>query len=139
MDSRARAICAGRYCFCSKRAASRAKYVNTPSAPARLNASNASIITASRGIADYFVAAAQAFGGEAKLVANWVMGSVAAKLNEAGQDIADSPVNPAQLAGLLLHAPPGPAHGLAGPRRALARQPLAHLLGLVRGARALVL
>ena len=52
-------------------------------------------------MADYFVAAVQAFGGEAKLVANWVMGSVAAKLNEAGQDIAASPVSPAQLAGLL--------------------------------------
>ncbi len=66
-----------------------------------LPAYDASIITASRGIADYFVAAAQAFGGEAKLVANWVMGSVAAKLNEAGQEIAASPVSPAQLAGLL--------------------------------------
>ncbi len=62
---------------------------------------DAAIITASRGMADYFVAAVQAFGGEAKLVANWVMGSVAAKLNEAGQDIAVSPVSPAQLAGLL--------------------------------------
>ncbi len=66
-----------------------------------LPAYDASIITASRGMADYFVAAVQAFGGEAKLVANWVMGSVAAKLNEAGQDIAASPVSPAQLAGLL--------------------------------------
>ena len=66
-----------------------------------LPAYDASIITASRGIADYFVAAAQAFGGEAKLVANWVMGSVAAKLNEAGQEIAASPVSPVQLAGLL--------------------------------------
>ena len=62
---------------------------------------DAAIVTASRGMADYFVAAVQAFGGEAKLVANWVMGSVAAKLNEAGQDIAVSPVSPAQLAGLL--------------------------------------
>jgi aspartyl-tRNA(Asn)/glutamyl-tRNA(Gln) amidotransferase subunit B len=66
-----------------------------------LPAYDASIITASRGMADYFVAAVSAFGGEAKLVANWVMGSVAAKLNEAGQDIAQSPVSPTQLAGLL--------------------------------------
>jgi aspartyl-tRNA(Asn)/glutamyl-tRNA(Gln) amidotransferase subunit B len=62
---------------------------------------DASAITASRGVADYFVAAVAAFGGEAKLVANWVMGSVAAKLNEEGKDIAASPVSAVQLAGLL--------------------------------------
>jgi len=66
-----------------------------------LTAYDAVSITSSRGIADYFVSSVTAFGGEAKLVANWVMGSVAAKLNEAGQDIVDSPVSPAQLAGLL--------------------------------------
>jgi aspartyl-tRNA(Asn)/glutamyl-tRNA(Gln) amidotransferase subunit B len=62
---------------------------------------DAAAITASRDMADYFVAAASAFGGEAKLVANWVMGSVAAKLNEEDKDIAASPVSPTQLAGLL--------------------------------------
>jgi aspartyl-tRNA(Asn)/glutamyl-tRNA(Gln) amidotransferase subunit B len=62
---------------------------------------DATTITSSRGMADYFVAAAAAFGGEAKLVSNWVMGSVAAKLNEEGKDIATSPVSPLQLAGLL--------------------------------------
>jgi aspartyl-tRNA(Asn)/glutamyl-tRNA(Gln) amidotransferase subunit B len=66
-----------------------------------LPAYDASIITASRGMADYFIVAVSAFGGEAKLVANWVMGSVAAKLNEDGQDISSSPVSPEQLAGLL--------------------------------------
>jgi len=66
-----------------------------------LPAYDAGILTGSRGMADYFVAAVAAFGGEAKLVANWVMGSVAAKLNEAGLDVAASPVSPAQLAALL--------------------------------------
>ena len=66
-----------------------------------LPAYDATTITASRAMADYFVAAVSAFGGEAKLVANWVMGSVAAKLNEEGRDIVDSPVSPSQLAGLL--------------------------------------
>ncbi len=66
-----------------------------------LPAYDATAITASRGVADYFVAAVAAFGGEAKLVANWVMGSVAAKLNEEGKAIADSPVSAEQLAGLL--------------------------------------
>ncbi len=62
---------------------------------------DAAAITSSRGIADYFVATATSQGGDAKPVANWVMGSVAAKLNEEGKDIAASPVSPAQLAGLL--------------------------------------
>jgi aspartyl-tRNA(Asn)/glutamyl-tRNA(Gln) amidotransferase subunit B len=62
---------------------------------------DAAAITSSRGIADYFVATAAALGGDAKPVANWVMGSIAAKLNEEGKDIAASPVSPMQLAGLL--------------------------------------
>ncbi|MEZ0247020.1 MAG: Asp-tRNA(Asn)/Glu-tRNA(Gln) amidotransferase subunit GatB [Methylophilaceae bacterium] len=76
-----------------------------------LSAYDASTITASRSMADYFVAAAADFGGEAKLVANWVMGSIAAKLNEEGREIADSPVSPAQLAGLLKRIQDGTISG----------------------------
>ncbi|GAB7564306.1 Asp-tRNA(Asn)/Glu-tRNA(Gln) amidotransferase subunit GatB [Methylobacillus methanolivorans] len=66
-----------------------------------LSAYDATALTASRGVADYFTATLAAFGGEAKLVANWVMGSVSAKLNEADQSIAASPVSPELLSGLL--------------------------------------
>ncbi|MCB5190702.1 Asp-tRNA(Asn)/Glu-tRNA(Gln) amidotransferase subunit GatB [Methylobacillus arboreus] len=66
-----------------------------------LSAYDAAALTASRGIADYFTAALVAFGGEAKLVANWVMGNVSAKLNEESREIADAPVSPELLAGLL--------------------------------------
>jgi len=76
-----------------------------------LSAYDASTITASRSMADYFVAAAADFGGEAKVVANWVMGSVAAKLNEEGREIAESPVSPAQLAGLLKRIQDGTISG----------------------------
>ena len=76
-----------------------------------LSSYDASTITASRSMADYFVAAAADFGGEAKLVANWVMGSIAAKLNEEGREIADSPVSPAQLAGLLKRIQDGTISG----------------------------
>ena len=72
---------------------------------------DASTITASRAMADYFVAAAADFGGEAKLVANWVMGTVAAKLNEEGREIAASPVTPIQLAGLLKRIQDGTISG----------------------------
>ncbi|MEZ0237184.1 MAG: Asp-tRNA(Asn)/Glu-tRNA(Gln) amidotransferase subunit GatB [Methylophilaceae bacterium] len=76
-----------------------------------LSAYDASTITASRSMADYFVAAAADFGGEAKLVANWVMGTVAAKLNEEGREIAASPVTPVQLAGLLKRIQDGTISG----------------------------
>jgi aspartyl-tRNA(Asn)/glutamyl-tRNA(Gln) amidotransferase subunit B len=66
-----------------------------------LNTYDATGLTATRAIADYFMATMTAFGGEAKLAANWVMGSVAAKLNEEERNISASPVMPLQLAGLL--------------------------------------
>ncbi len=62
---------------------------------------DATALTASRELASYFMEAVLKFGGEAKFVANWVMGSVAAKLNEEGKEIAASPVSAGQLAGLL--------------------------------------
>jgi len=62
---------------------------------------DSSTLTSSRAIAAYFEAVVAAFGGEAKLAANWVMGSVAAKLNEEDKDISASPVSAMQLAGLL--------------------------------------
>ncbi|MDR2875711.1 MAG: Asp-tRNA(Asn)/Glu-tRNA(Gln) amidotransferase subunit GatB [Methylobacillus sp.] len=76
-----------------------------------LSAYDAATITASRAMADYFVATAAKFSGEAKLVANWVMGSVAAKLNEEGRAIADSPVTSAQLAALLTRIHDGTISG----------------------------
>ena len=66
-----------------------------------LSAYDAAALTSSKAVADYFIATLQAFGGEAKLVANWVMGSISAKLNEEDKDISGAPVTPQQLAGLL--------------------------------------
>jgi len=65
-----------------------------------LTAYDAATLTASRDVADYFVAVVQA-GADAKPAANWVMGAVSAKLNAEEKAIAASPVNPAQLASLL--------------------------------------
>ena len=39
--------------------------------------------------------------GQAKAIANWVMGELTRKLNEDGQPIGQSPVTPAELTGLL--------------------------------------
>jgi aspartyl-tRNA(Asn)/glutamyl-tRNA(Gln) amidotransferase subunit B len=66
-----------------------------------LPAYDAAAITSSKAMADYFAATIQAFGGEAKQVSNWVMGSLSAKLNEAGLHVTDSPVSAKALAGLL--------------------------------------
>ena len=64
-----------------------------------LPAADAGTLTASRELSAYFEDAAKAAGGEAKIVANWVLGEVAAALNKAELDIAHSPVSAAQLAG----------------------------------------
>lgn len=65
-----------------------------------LTSYDAASLTASREIADYFIATVNA-GVDAKPVANWVMGAVSAKLNAEEKVLADSPVNPMQLANLL--------------------------------------
>jgi aspartyl-tRNA(Asn)/glutamyl-tRNA(Gln) amidotransferase subunit B len=66
-----------------------------------LPAYDATTITSSRAMSDYFVATVAALGGESKSVANWVMGTLSAKLNVENREIAASPVSSVQLAGLL--------------------------------------
>ena len=65
-----------------------------------LSAYDASALTTSRELADYFVAAVDA-GADAKQAANWAMGSVSAKLNSEDKPISTSPVSALQLAQLL--------------------------------------
>ncbi len=60
------------------------------------------ILTASKGMALYFEAVVAAAGKEnAKAAANWLMGDVSSTLNREGVEIADAPVLPVQLAGML--------------------------------------
>lgn len=66
----------------------------------QLSSYDASTLTASRGVADYFVAVVLA-GAEPKQAANWVMGALSAKLNAEEKAISDSPVSALQLAALL--------------------------------------
>jgi len=65
-----------------------------------LSAYDANTLTASRDIADYFVAVVAA-GADAKPAANWVMGALSAKLNAEEKLISESPVSAIQLAQLL--------------------------------------
>jgi aspartyl-tRNA(Asn)/glutamyl-tRNA(Gln) amidotransferase subunit B len=79
-----------------------------------LSAYDAITLTQSRELADYFEQARLAGSGAgvpAKTVANWVMGELSAKLNEASLDPSRSPVGPTQLAGLLARIHDGTISG----------------------------
>jgi aspartyl-tRNA(Asn)/glutamyl-tRNA(Gln) amidotransferase subunit B len=63
---------------------------------------DALVLTQSKAMATYFVAVVEQAGKEnAKAAANWLMGDVSSTLNRENVDIADAPVTPAQLAGML--------------------------------------
>jgi aspartyl-tRNA(Asn)/glutamyl-tRNA(Gln) amidotransferase subunit B len=61
---------------------------------------DAALLTSSRGLAQYFEAAARD-APDPKAVAHWVNGEVSAALNAAGLSIEQCPVSPAHLAALL--------------------------------------
>jgi aspartyl-tRNA(Asn)/glutamyl-tRNA(Gln) amidotransferase subunit B len=61
---------------------------------------DAGVLTASRALADYFEATA-AVSGNPKGSSNWVMGALAAKMNEHGVGIENVPVSPEALAKLI--------------------------------------
>jgi aspartyl-tRNA(Asn)/glutamyl-tRNA(Gln) amidotransferase subunit B len=65
-----------------------------------LSAYDATELTRSREMGDWF-AAVVAAGAPAKPAANWLMGEMARKLNDAGLSLADSPIKAADLAGLI--------------------------------------
>ncbi|MDD5034084.1 MAG: Asp-tRNA(Asn)/Glu-tRNA(Gln) amidotransferase subunit GatB [Methylococcaceae bacterium] len=67
-----------------------------------LNDYDATVLTATRELADYYEAVVEVAGCDAKLCANWVMGDLAGALNKAGLEIENSPVEPERLAGLVL-------------------------------------
>jgi len=85
-----------------------ARYINELG----LSAYDASLLTASREMADFFEAALTALspspspanrGGEfqAKLCTNWIIGEVSAQLNRDGLDIAQCPLTPQQFGTML--------------------------------------
>ena len=58
------------------------------------------ILTASKGLADYFEVCAKQFN-QPKTVSNWVMGELMRELNNSGTDISASPIMPERLVNLL--------------------------------------
>ncbi len=61
---------------------------------------DASALTTSRELADYFEQAVRA-SGDAKLAANWMTGEVSATLNREGRDISASSVSAVMLGGMI--------------------------------------
>ncbi|TKS60107.1 MAG: aspartyl/glutamyl-tRNA amidotransferase subunit B [Nitrospira sp.] len=61
---------------------------------------DAGVLTASKGIADYFESCVKLFN-QPKTVSNWVMGELTRELNNSGTDVSASPVSPERLVSLL--------------------------------------
>ena len=66
-----------------------------------LSAYDASVLTASRELADYYEQVVKTVGGEPKLCANWVMGELTGALNREGKEITETPVSAELLGGML--------------------------------------
>ncbi len=66
-----------------------------------LSSYDASVLTASREMADYFEATEKVCQ-DAKLAANWVMGELSSLLNKENLDISQAPVSAKQMGGMLL-------------------------------------
>jgi aspartyl-tRNA(Asn)/glutamyl-tRNA(Gln) amidotransferase subunit B len=78
--------------------ARRARYVNELG----LSAYDASSLTSSREMADFFDTCVGSVGANnAKLCANWLIGEVSAQLNRDGLEMAQCPVSPQQMIGML--------------------------------------
>ena len=79
-------------------AARRTRYVNEFG----LSTYDANSLTSSREMADFFDVCVNAVGvNNAKLCANWIIGEVSAQLNRDGLDMAQCPVTPQQMSGML--------------------------------------
>ncbi|WP_152220640.1 Asp-tRNA(Asn)/Glu-tRNA(Gln) amidotransferase subunit GatB [Pseudomonas sp. SCB32] len=77
-----------------------------------LSAYDASVLSASREMADYFEQV-QAICADAKLAANWVMGELSSLLNKDGLEIEQSPVSAEHLGGMILRLKDGTINGKA--------------------------
>jgi aspartyl-tRNA(Asn)/glutamyl-tRNA(Gln) amidotransferase subunit B len=66
-----------------------------------LSAYDASVLTSSRAMADFFEAALAEAPGQTKMCANWITGELSAQLNRDNLDIAHCPITASQLGGLL--------------------------------------
>jgi len=67
----------------------------------KLSVDDASLLTASREMADYFEQVVR-LSEEPRLSANWIMGDLSGFINRENRDISDSPVTAVMLAGMIM-------------------------------------
>lgn len=63
-----------------------------------LSVYDANVLTSERSLSDYFESAVQAYGGEAKKIANWVMNDLMRAMNDLGLSPDELKMTPAYLA-----------------------------------------
>ena len=90
-------------------AAMRARFVEAYGLPP----ADATTLTASRALADFYEAVVRHAGGEPRACANWVLGELSALLNRLEVEADASPVGPAALAGLVRRVLDGTVSGKA--------------------------
>ncbi|MCL4130439.1 UNVERIFIED_CONTAM: hypothetical protein GTU68_007486 [Idotea baltica] len=66
-----------------------------------LSTDDASLLTSSREVADFFEETTKQSKAEKKIIANWMIGELFANLNKSELEISDSPINSTQFALLL--------------------------------------
>ncbi len=74
---------------------------------------DAEVLSTTRALADYFEAVAAA-GAPAKPAANWIQVELLRQLKEAGKEITESPVQPAELAALIAKVENGEINAASG-------------------------
>ncbi len=79
-----------------------------------LSYADASQLTAERSLADYYEAAVEASGGNARSTANWVRSELLRELENAGLSADKSPVAPAELGALVSMIDEGKISGKQG-------------------------
>jgi aspartyl-tRNA(Asn)/glutamyl-tRNA(Gln) amidotransferase subunit B len=78
-----------------------------------ITAYDAEVLASTRELADYFERVVAA-GAPAKPGANWIQVELLRQLNEAGKDIVESPVSPAELAALIDKVESGEINAASG-------------------------
>jgi aspartyl-tRNA(Asn)/glutamyl-tRNA(Gln) amidotransferase subunit B len=79
-----------------------------------LSAYDAEILTAERGLSDYFEAAVASFGGEAKTVSNWMMNDLLRLMNDLGKTASELVLTPAFLAQIIRMVEEGKINAATG-------------------------
>jgi aspartyl-tRNA(Asn)/glutamyl-tRNA(Gln) amidotransferase subunit B len=74
---------------------------------------DAEVLTSTRALADYFEAVAAA-GAPPKPAANWIQTELLRQLKDAGKEITESPVTPAELAALIAKVENGEINAASG-------------------------